>query len=258
MAKAVWSPDQYLKFEDERTRPANDLLGAVPNQDVKRAVDLGCGPGNSTELLVKRYPEAVIEGIDASAEMIDKAKRRLPGISFKVSDIDSWQPEDGADLLYANAVMQWLPNHDQLFARLMGFLNQGGSLAIQMPDNLEQPTHVAMREVAAQGEWANKMAQADLSRTRVGDASFYYQLLRPLAQRVDVWRTTYHHPVHGLDGIIEWFKGSGLRPYLDVLDEDERLRFLQAYRARITPSYPVMHDGMVLLPFPRLFIVATR
>ncbi|WP_343051284.1 trans-aconitate 2-methyltransferase [Phyllobacterium pellucidum] len=258
MAKAVWSPDQYLKFEDERTRPANDLLTAISNQDVKRAVDLGCGPGNSTELLVKRYPGAVIAGIDSSAEMIEQAKRRLPDLSFAVADIDAWQPGEKVDLLYGNAVMQWLPDHDQLFPRLLGFLNKGGSLALQMPDNLEQPTHVGMREVAKEGAWAKKMAQADLSRTRVGDTSFYYQLLRPLAQRVDVWRTTYHHPLQGLDGIIEWFKGSGLRPYLAALDEDERLRFLEKYRERIAPYYPLMRDGTVLLPFPRLFIVATR
>ncbi|UXN57288.1 trans-aconitate 2-methyltransferase [Phyllobacterium zundukense] len=258
MRKADWSPDQYLKFEDERTRPANDLLSAVPNQDVQFAVDLGCGPGNSTELLVKRYPHAEVHGIDSSADMTAKAKERLPDCEFAVADIDVWQPQRNADLLYANAVMQWLPDHDRLFPRLTGFLSAGGSLAIQMPDNLQEATHVAMREVAADARWAARVTQADATRGEIGTASFYYQLLRPHCQRVDIWRTTYHHTLQGLDGIIEWFKGSALRPYLSLLNSDERADFLDKYRRRLAQSYKPMDDGIVLLPFPRMFIVATR
>ncbi len=258
MIKAAWQPGQYLKFEDERTRPANDLLAAVPNQNVKTAVDLGCGPGNSTELLVRRFPEAVVSGVDSSGDMIAKARERLPALGFQTADIDRWQPAENVDLLYGNAVMQWLPDHEQLFPRLMGFVNPGGSLAVQMPDNLDEPTHVAMREVASEGSWADKMAKADFGRTTIGSAAFYYQLLRPISQRVDVWLTTYNHPLQGLDGIVEWFKGSGLRPYLSLLDEDERLLFLERYKQRISRSYPLMDDGTALLPFPRLFIVATR
>ncbi|PSH62496.1 trans-aconitate 2-methyltransferase [Phyllobacterium sophorae] len=258
MTKPEWVPEQYLKFEDERTRPAIDLLSAVPNHDVKFSVDLGCGPGNSTELLLRRYPRAIVQGVDSSAEMIEKAKDRLPGYDFHTADLDTWRPQGNADLLYANAVMQWLPDHDRLFPRLMGFLNAGGSLAIQMPDNLEEPTHVAMRKVAADEIWASKLGRADPSRTKVGNASFYYQLLRPLSQRVEVWRTTYNHPLQGLDGIVEWFKGSALRPYLSLLDEQERLLFLEKYKECLSQSYQPMKDGIVLLPFPRIFIVATR
>ncbi|MDR6634935.1 trans-aconitate 2-methyltransferase [Phyllobacterium sp. 1468] len=258
MRQAEWSPDQYLKFEDERTRAANDLLSAVPNQNVKFAVDLGCGPGNSTELIVKRYPHAEVLGIDSSADMTAKAKERLPGCEFAVADIGVWQPQRNADLLYANAVMQWLPDHDRLFPRLMGFLNRGGSLAIQMPDNLQEATHVAMREVAADARWAARVTQADATRSEIGTASFYHQLLRPHCQHVDIWRTTYHHPLQGLDGVIEWFKGSGLRPYLSLLNHDERADFLDRYKQRLAQFYKPMDDGMVLLPFPRMFIVATR
>jgi len=258
MRQAEWSPDQYLKFEDERTRAANDLLSAVPNQNVKFAVDLGCGPGNSTELIVKRYPHAEVLGIDSSADMTAKAKERLPGCEFAVADIGVWQPQRNADLLYANAVMQWLPDHDRLFPRLMGFLNRGGSLAIQMPDNLQEATHVAMREVAADARWAARVTQADATRSEIGTASFYLQLLRPHCQHVDIWRTTYHHPLQGLDGVIEWFKGSGLRPYLSLLNHDERTDFLDSYKQRLAQFYKPMDDGMVLLPFPRMFIVATR
>ncbi len=153
--------------------------------------------------------------------MIEEAKARLPACDFAIADIDSWQPHQNADLLYANAVMQWLPDHARLFPQLMGFLNAGGSLAIQMPDNLEEPTHAAMREVARDQMWAAKMAKADSSRSEVGDARFILNCCERHSRQVDIWRTTYHHPLQGLDGIIEWFKGSGLRPYLSMLDAEE-------------------------------------
>ena len=258
MRKSDWSPGQYLKFEDERTRPANDLLSAVPNQDVKFAVDLGCGPGNSTELIAKRYPHAEVLGIDSSADMTAKAKERLPDCEFTVADISIWQPQKYADLLYANASMQWLPDHDRQFPRLVGHLSAGGSLAIQMPDNLDEATHVAMREVAADTRWATRITEADATRSKIGTASFYYQLLRPHCQRIDIWRTTYNHPLQGLEGIIEWFKGTALRPYLSSLNEDERADFLDKYKQHLAQSYQPMDDGIVLLPFPRIFIVATR
>lgn len=205
--KTGWSPEQYLKFEDERTRPANDLLAAVPAAEVEFAVDLGCGPGNSTELLLRRYPSAEILGIDSSAQMIVQARERLPNCRFEQGDLDSWRPEKKADLLYANASMQWLAGHDKLFPQLMRFLNTSGSLAVQMPDNLEQPTHIAMREVAADNRWAEKLSGANAARSGLGDASFYYELLKPLARRVDIWRTTYHHQMKGIDGIVNGFWG---------------------------------------------------
>lgn len=258
MRQSDWSPGQYLKFEDERTRPAYDLLSAVPDQGVKYAVDLGCGPGNSTELIIERYPQAEVVGVDSSADMVAKAKERLPGRKFTVADIDKWEPTKAADLLYANAVMQWLPEHDRLFPRLLGYLNPGGCLAIQMPDNLEEATHVAMRDVAADTRWAIRMSEADATRSKIGTASSYYRLLRPYCRRIDIWRTTYHHPLQGLDGIIEWFTGSALRPYLALLNKEEQVDFLEKYRQILARSYEPDDGGMVLLPFPRLFIVATH
>jgi trans-aconitate 2-methyltransferase len=234
------------------------LLSAVPGQDAKFAVDLGCGPGNSTELLIKRFPHAEIMGVDSSPEMIANARERLPGYAFQAADIGIWHPEKNADLLYANAVMQWLPDHDKLFPRLVGLLNTGGSLAIQMPDNLDQPSHVAMRETAKDQRWSGRATPADSSRNSIGSASFYYDLLKPYCQRVDIWRTTYNHPLQGLDGIVEWFKGSGLRPYLSSLTKDEQSLFLDKYKEHLARSYHPMKDGLVLLPFPRFFIVATR
>jgi trans-aconitate 2-methyltransferase len=255
-----WSAKQYVKFESERTRPARDLLAAVPTREPRRVVDLGCGPGNTTELLLEAFPKAEILGLDSSPDMITNARARRRGIRFEVADLTTWRPEPTApvDILYSNAVFQWVPGHETILPRLLGLLPDGGSLALQMPDNLDEPSHVAMREAAAEGPWAGRLGEAAGTRTALGNAAWYYRLLKPHAQRVDVWHTVYHHPLDGLDGIVEWFKGSGLRPFLAALQPEEREAYLVAYRARIAPHYPVDPEGKVLLAFPRLFIVATR
>jgi trans-aconitate 2-methyltransferase len=255
----TWSAKQYLAFEDERTRPVRDLLSAVPNMHARTVIDLGCGPGNSTELLAARYPGAAVSGIDSSPDMIAAAIERLPQVQFSVADIEQWQEPGPFDVILANAVLHWVPDHATLMPALVARLTMGGALAVQMPDNLDVPAHRLMREVAADGPWAKTLAAAWLSRARVGDAASYYEMLRPHCARVDVWRTTYHHPLQGgAAAIVDWFKGSGLRPYLDPLDADARATYLERYTAAIARAYPAFPDGSVLLPFPRLFIVAIR
>jgi len=252
-----WSAEQYTAFESERTRPVRDLLAALPHRPATAAVDLGCGPGNSTALLVQRFPEAEVTGIDSSPDMIAAARARLPQLRFRVADIATWDPARRFDVILANAVLQWLPGHDALFPRLVAKLGPGGSLAVQMPDNLDEPAHRLMREVAADGPWATKLAATAAARAGVGSAAWYYGLLRPHCARVDVWRTTYHHPLAGgADAVVEWFKGSGLRPYLAPLDASEQAGFLAEYRDRIGSAYPALSHGAVLLPFPRFFLVA--
>ena len=254
-----WSAKQYVAFEDERTRPARDLLAAIPAGDVRSAIDIGCGPGNSTELLVERFASATVRGLDSSTDMIEAARKRLPQVQFDIADIDRWSETGPFDVIFANAVLQWLPDHATLLPSLVSKLAPGGSLAIQMPDNLNEPSHRLMREVAASGPWATKLTSAAGQRTQMADASGYYAMLKPHCSRVDVWRTTYHHPLAtGASGVVEWFKGSGLRPFLDPLDEAERAEYLTRYLAAIEPAYPAQADGSVLLPFPRLFLVATR
>lgn len=254
-----WSAQQYVAFEDERTRPARDLLAAIPRVDARSVIDIGCGPGNSTELLVQRFADAAVRGIDSSADMIDAARKRLPGVRFDTSDIATWDEPGPFDVIFANAVLQWLPEHATLLPALVGKLTVGGSLAIQMPDNLEQPPHRMMREVAANGPWADKLAEVAGQRTTLDDANRYYQMLCTCSARVDVWRTTYHHPLAGGPAaVVEWFKGSGLRPFLQPLNELETTQYLAQYLEAIEPYFPVLADGSVLLPFPRLFIVATR
>ena len=254
-----WSAKQYVAFEDERTRPARDLLAAIPVGEVRSAVDIGCGPGNSTELLVERFAGATVRGLDSSPNMIEAARKRLPQVQFDIADIDSWNDEGPFDLIFANAVLQWVPDHATLLPSLVNKLAAGGSLAIQMPDNLNEPSHRLMREVAAQGPWAAKLSGAAGQRTEMAGASGYYSILKACCTRVDVWRTTYHHPLAGgTSGVVEWFKGSGLRPFLDPLDEAQRVEYLKQYHAAIEQAYPALADGSVLLPFPRLFLVATR
>ena len=254
-----WSARQYVAFEDERTRPARDLLAAIPTVQARSVVDIGCGPGNSTELLVQRFSGATVSGLDSSADMIAAARKRLPQLQFDVAHIDKWADVGPYDVIFANAVLQWLPDHAMLLPTLAGKLSPGGSLAIQMPDNLNEPSHRLMREVAAHGPWAAKLAGAAGQRTDMASASDYFSMLRPHCSRVDVWRTTYHHQLSGgAAGIVEWFKGSGLIPFLSPLSEEEQAQYLQQYLAAVAEAYPALPDGSVLLPFPRLFIVATR
>ncbi len=254
-----WSAKQYTTFEDERTRPVRDLLAAVPGRAVSLAVDLGCGPGNSTEELLRRFPGAAVTGVDSSPDMIAAARARLPHLRFEVADIAAWDAAGPFDAILANAVLQWLPDHASVLPHLVAKLPSGGSLAVQMPDNLQEPAHRLMREVAADGPWAAKLTNAAGARAVMGTADWYYGVLRPHCARVDVWRTTYHHPLAGrADAVVEWFKGSGLRPFLAPLDAEEQAGFLTEYRGRIAHAYPALPDGSVLLPFPRLFLVATR
>jgi trans-aconitate 2-methyltransferase len=254
-----WSATQYTRFEDERTRPVRDLLAHIPTPRVASAVDIGCGPGNSTELLHARFPDAVVTGLDSSADMIAAAQKRLPHIHFETGDIATWQNPGPFNVIFANAALQWVPDHASLLPALIAKLAPGGSLAVQMPDNLDEPAHRLMREIAADGPWSNKLAGASKARAPRHGADWYFQMLHDVASTVDIWRTTYHHLLAGgASAVVEWFKGSGLRPFLDPLDATERAAYLVRYRAAIGQAYPALSDGSVLLPFPRLFIVATR
>lgn len=255
---ADWNAGQYLKFEEERTRPASDLLARVPLPDAKCCIDLGCGPGNSTELIVQRYPSAQITGLDSSDDMLAKARQRLPGLHFEKGDIAQWDPVDPFDLIYANAAMQWVPDHLALLPKLCAKLNSGGCLAVQVPDNLDEPSHVLMREVASRGPWKARLRGAITVREKIGTFDAYYSSLKRAGCAVDLWRTTYVHPLEGASAIVEWLKSTGLRPFLDPLDEAAKRDFLAAYVSEIAKAYPEQFDGKVLLRFPRLFLIARR
>ena len=256
----TWSAAQYTKFEDERNRPIHDLLAQIPNRTVAKAVDVGCGPGNSTELLQQRFPEAAVSGFDSSPDMIAAAEKRLPGVRFTLADVTGWRGADGPyDVIFSNAVLQWVPDHATLLPALIAQLAPGGSLAVQMPDNLEEPAHRLMRSTAAEGPWAQKLAGATGARASRQSADWYYRVLKAEGVAVNLWRTTFFHPLAGgAAAVVEWFKGTGLRPFIQPLDEAERQAFLARYQSGVAAAYPALPDGTVLLPFPRLFFVATR
>jgi trans-aconitate 2-methyltransferase len=258
MADSDWNPDLYRRFEDERTRPARELLARVPLAEASCVYDLGCGPGNSTELLVGRFPNARVVGTDNSETMLDSARKRLPTCTFDLSDIAQWQPADAPDLIYANASLQWVGAHETLLPRLFASLAPGGVLALQMPDNRDEPTHRLMREVAALDPWSDAIGDAAAVRTKILSLNAYYDLLAPHAAEVDVWRTAYQHPMATPAAIVEWVRGTGLRPFIDPLTPEYRDGFLAEYERRIALAYHPRADRQLLLAFPRLFIVARR
>jgi trans-aconitate 2-methyltransferase len=256
-----WDADQYLKFARERTRPARDLAAAVEVAALKRAVDLGCGPGNSTEILAERWPDAALSGFDSSPAMVEAARREHPNWRWSVADISAWAAEKGEafDLVYSNAALHWVPNHRELYPRLMERVAPRGALAVQVPANLDAPAHTAMRELAANERWAHKLPAGGVREWHVHDAGFYYDCLAGAAKRIDLWYTEYTHVLDGPAAIVEWYKGTGLRPFLDALPSDgDRETFLAEYLERIRVLYPVQADGRVLFPFRRLFVVAYK
>jgi trans-aconitate 2-methyltransferase len=255
---ADWSANQYLKFEDERTRPPRDLIAQIPLERAERIVDLGCGPGNSTELLVARYPDSEVVGLDSSPDMLAKARERLPKCAFVQADLVSWTPPERTDLLFANASFQWLPDHQAVLRRMLQALPAGGVLAVQMPDNMDEPALALMGQVAGRGPWAGNPALAAAAREPLPRPEAYYDLLKPLCAKLDIWHTIYNHVMAGPQAIVEWFKGSALRPYLSALDPAMEHDFLAAYLEEIKQHYGARQDGRVLLPFPRVFILAVR
>ena len=255
-----WNPALYSRFGDERTRPARELLARVSlSADTTRIVhDLGCGPGNSTELLVARFPSATVIGTDNSQSMLESARKRLPTARFELSDIATWQPDTAPDLIYANAALQWVGDHETLLPKLFAMLAPGGVLAVQMPDNREESTHRLMREVASEPPWEHHIGPAASVRTKLLSLNTYYDLLAPHSAQIDVWRTAYQHPMDSAAAIVEWVSATGLRPFVDPLPLDLRATYLAEYERRIDAAYSVRSDGKRLLAFPRLFIVAVH
>lgn len=250
-----WDEQQYSKFIDARTRPARELLARVPLAAAGRVIDLGCGPGNSTELLRERWPAAQLTGVDNSPEMLRAAKKTLPSVEWIEADVKDYRPAAPADVLFANAVLHWLPDHARLIPALLEQVAPGGALAIQMPDNHDEPSHRWMRELP--GAWMPRLSRI-AAQSPVESPAFYYDLLASRASAVDIWQTRYQHVMPDAAAIVEWVKGTGLRPYLEQLSGTERDDYLARYHDAIAAAYPARGDGKRLFPFPRLFIVAIR
>ena len=252
-----WDPGEYARFAAERLRPAIDLLDRVPLDAPATVCDLGCGPGGVTALIAARWPEASVTGVDSSPDMLARARVESAAIAWIEADIADWRPPRPADLIYANASLQWVGEHAVLLPRLMGGLAPGGVLAVQMPRNFEMPSHRCMEEAAAAGPWRARIADAR-RLSPVAGPTVYYDILAPHARTLDIWEIEYLHILEGGNPVVEWTKGTGLRPYLDALADDaEREAFLADYAARITLAYPPRADGRTLFPYRRIFIVAT-
>jgi len=249
-----WNPAVYLAYADERTRPAMELLARVPLEQPARIADLGCGPGNSTAPLVARWPDAEVEGIDSSPEMIEAAEKSGVRARWSLADVAAWSPSAKYDLIFSNATYQWIGDHRALLPRLMSFVKPGGAFAFQVPNNQSAPSHQLMRAVANEGAWAKKLA--DVRGVFVETPQTYFDILASRAASVDIWTTEYLHVLEGDDPVFNWVKATGLRPYLDALDTDERDLFVAQYKARLRETYPKRDDGKTLFPFSRLFAVA--
>ena len=249
---ADWNPSLYLQFASERTRPAAELVSRIAKPNAKHIADLGCGPGNSTELLRVAWPDAIITGVDNSPAMLDKAQKALPDCQFEHADISQWQPQHPLDVLYANASLQWIGDHPTLFPHLASLLADNGVLAVQMPDNWQEPSHASMRQVASE------LGHPSRGRVPLQSIQTYYDLLTDSGCEVDIWRTTYFHPMESHQAIVDWLSATGLRPYLQALDSLSQQAFLQRYLQLLEAHYPRQQNGQILLAFPRLFIIARR
>jgi trans-aconitate 2-methyltransferase len=234
----------------------NSVSGAMAHAP-KRVVDLGCGPGNSTAPLKRRWPEAKVTGIDSSAELLNAARRDHPDIQFVEGDIASWTASASPDVVFANASLQWVGGHDRLMPRLFDQVAPGGVLAVQMPRNHDFATHALMRQVAAEGEWRDRLAGAR-EPSPVRPPEFYYDLLAPHSAGFTLWETNYIQVMDGVQAIVAWLQGTGLRPFLARLAEAERPIFLERYAALLKEAYPAQADDKILLPYPRLFFIAVK
>lgn len=261
MPATVWDPEQYLRYGGERSRPFVDLLARVQVNHARRVVDLGCGPGNLTATLAERWPDARVLGVDSSPEMIARARaaaaprRDRPGsLSFQLGDLRTWRPAGPVDVLVSNATLQWVPDHLALLPELVAALGPGGVLAFQVPGNFAAPSHRTLAELAVSPRWRELVGQVPRERP-VHEAAEYLHLLAGLGCRVDAWETTYLHVLPGPDAVLEWVRGTALRPYLSRLAGERAAEFVTAYGALLRAAYPPCDYGTVL-PFRRVFVVA--
>jgi trans-aconitate 2-methyltransferase len=273
----MWDAVQYLRFGGERSRPFFDLLGQIGAESPEYVADLGCGPGNLTQVLAQRWPRARVVGVDNSPEMIKAALlargddppetsrhegRRAPQaplappVAFTLGDVRDWQPDRPPDVLICNAVLQWVPSHDDLLLRWAEMLAPGGWLAFQLPGNFDQPSHAIIREMAASPRWRDPLRDAKLNR-QAGDPREYAELLARPGYEVNAWETSYLHILHGENPVLEWTRGTALVPVLSALDADEADAFLDEYAERLRQAYH--HDSFgTMFPFRRVFTVLHR
>lgn len=255
----VWNVTEYQRFGDERTRPFFDLIARVPDMPVTRAADLGCGTGALTAVISDRWPQARVTGVDSSPEMLRDAltRARAGRLEFVEQDIARWRPAEPVDLILSNAALHWVADHDQLLEDLARSLVEGGRLAVQMPGNFGAPSHTAIKELAGSPAWKHRLEGATHPEN-VRSLDWYVEKLAALGfEAIDAWETTYGHLLPGEDAVLRWVEGTALRPVLERLDDDEKLRFREALAQLLRHHYPPRPHG-TWFPFRRLFFVARK
>lgn len=253
-----WDPNLYLKFADQRARPAADLIAQIKLDHPQGIMDLGCGTGNSTEQLHRRWPQADIAGLDSSATMLEQAWQNHSGWKWIHSSIEHWKPEKTYGLVFSNAALHWVPDHAALFPRLLNAVARGGALAVQMPNNFHSPAHQGMKKVAADPRWAGRLDGA-AERVHVEAISFYYDVLRNSAALLNFWETEYLQIVDGPGAVLEWLRSTAMRGYLERLtDNGEGKVFEELCLQEFEKAYPTDDQGKVLFPYKRMFLVAYR
>jgi len=251
-----WSSEQYLKFKTERTQPAIDLVNRINMVNPKKILDIGCGPGNSTEVLYNKYPGAYILGVDKSEEMIKTARIKYPGLNFKICDVskDLSQLDSDFDIVFSNACIQWIPDHKHLLKNMLNLLNRNGVLAVQIPMNYNEPIHKTIDEVASSEKWKKYFIEPRIFYTL--SQSEYYDLLFEISEEFFIWETVYYHVMKSHNDILEWYRGTGLRPYLNALPDVKKTVFKSELMEILMQRYPKQKNGDIIFRFPRFFFIA--
>lgn len=253
-----WSANQYTKFIKERTQPAIDLANKITISNPRKIIDIGCGPGNSTRVLADKFNDAYIVGADNSQNMLDKAKDQNPDLNFMLFDAsrDFTDIKERFDVVFSNACIQWIPNHRELIKNMMGILNDGGMLAVQTPMNYQEPIHLIIGELIKSRKWKNKFANPRLFHNLTQGE--YFDLLSEVTDDFSIWETVYCHRMPSHESIIEWYKGTGLRPYLNELSEHEAEEFEREVYNEVVKAYPIQSNGEIIFRFPRFFFTAIK
>ena len=256
MSVTTWEPQSYLRYSEIRFRAGLDLIARIPKADYVTAYDLGCGTGHLSRILADTFPKSKVIGIDSSEEMLAEARREFPGMLWQNADIRSWSPPVPADLIFSNAAFQWVGGHERLFPSLLQMLRPGGVLAIQMPRHFESPSHLELRDLVLQSEW--RVQLEPLLLAPVPSPETYWRWLSPYARNLDLWETIYLQVLDGVDPVVNFMRGTALRPFLTALSAADSERFVQAFARRMTVAYPPQATGQTLFPFRRIFMVAQR
>ena len=254
----MWNPDQYQRFSEYRSRPFYDLIARIDAPRARRIADLGCGPGNLTAHLSQRWNESSVTGVDNSAEMLEKAKALgHTNLEFELADLSTWQPREPLDVIVSNAALQWVPHHETLIPRLTSLLEPDGCLAVQMPNNFDQASHLTINQICSSPRWAAQLEQSQSTLRQPQKLEWYITELSRLGFQVDAWETNYQHILPGENAVLEWVKGTALRPMLAVLEPEDQDEFLEECRTQLLEAYPPQSFG-TLLPFKRVFFVAHK